>query len=86
MYLLWIMLIFLSLYVLMVVKSSNIWDRFLGMSLISVKVTIIMIIAASYYETSFILDIAIAGVLLGFICIIFSANFLMERKRKGKRI
>jgi len=85
MYLLWVMLIFLSLYILMVVKSSNIWDKFLGMSLISVKVIIIMIIAASYYKATYILDIAIAGVLLGFICIIFSAHFLMERKKRGKR-
>ena len=85
MYLLWIMLVFLSLYIVMVVKSPNIWDRFLGMSLISTKIVIVIIIAASYYETAYLLDIAIAGTLLGFISIIFSAHFLMERKKKGKR-
>jgi len=85
MYLFWIMLVFLSLYVVMIVKSPNIWDRFLGMGLISTKALIIIIIAASYYETAYMLDIAIACSLLGFVCIIFSANFLMERKKRGKR-
>jgi len=85
MYLLWIMLGFLSLYIIKVVRGPNIWDRFLGMSLISTKIVIIIIIFASFYETSYILDLAIASVLLGFICIIFTAHFLMDRIRRGKK-
>ena len=83
MYLFWIMLGFLTLYIVVVIKSPNIWDRLLGMSLLSMKVVIIIIIAASYYETAYILDIAIASTLLSFGFIIFSAHFLRERKKKG---
>jgi multisubunit Na+/H+ antiporter MnhF subunit len=79
------MLVFLSLYVIRVIKIPNIWDRFLGMSLISTKAVILIIIAASFNEITYILDLAIAGVLLGFICTSFSAHFLMERKKRGKR-
>jgi len=85
MYLFWIMLVFLTLYIVIVLKSPNIWDRLFGINLLSMKVVIIIIIAASYYETAYILDIAIASTLLSFVCIIFSAHFLKERKKRGKR-
>jgi len=85
MYLFWIMLVFLSLYIVMVVKSSDIWNRLFGINLLAIKVVIIIIIIASYYKTAYILDIAIASTLLSFVCIIFSAHFLGERKKRGKR-
>jgi multicomponent Na+:H+ antiporter subunit F len=77
------MLGFLPLYIITIVKSPDTWDRLLGISLLSVKVVVIMIIVASYYETAYILDIAIACTLLNFVFIIFSSHFLRERKKGG---
>jgi len=81
MYLIWIMLAFLVLYMVRVVRGPDIWDRFLGLSLISVKIVIITILYASIRDTAFFLDIAIVYNLLWFICIIFTALFLLDSRR-----
>ena len=85
MYILWILLFYLFLYLVRVIMGPSIWDRLLGMNLISVKIILIIIMFASVHETAFILDFAIIYTLFGFIGVIFTANFLLERaKGRGK--
>ena len=85
MYILWIMLVYLSLYFVMVIRGPSIWDRLLGMNLVSTKTIIIIIAFASVHKTSYLLDFAVVYALFGFIGVIFIALFLLERaKREAK--
>ena len=86
MYVLWIMLAYLFLYFVMVVRGPSIWDRLLGMNLISTKIIIIIIVFASVYETAYLLDFAIIYTLFGFIGVIFVALFLLGRTKKGEGV
>ena len=83
MYILYIMAAFLLLFMVRIVKGPSAWDRLLGMSLICTKGTIIIIVFASIYDISYLLDFAIIHTLLGFICIIFIAFFILKRTREG---
>jgi len=78
------MLIFLSLYIVRIIRGPSIWDRLLGLNLISTKIVLIIIIFASLQETSYLLDFAIAYTLLGFIGIMLIARFLLGRIIGGK--
>jgi len=84
MYVIWILLACLALYIMRVVKGPSIWDRLLGLSLISTKVILIIVVFASIKETAFLLDVAIVYALLGFISIIFTAQFLLEKIKSGR--
>ena len=81
MYILWIMLVYLLLYLAIVIMGPSIWDRLLGMNLVSTKIIIIIIVLASVYNTAYILDFAVIYTLFGFIGVIFTALFLFERTR-----
>ena len=81
MYILWILLVYLFLFMVRVIMGPSVWDRLLGMNLISVKIIMIIIVYASVYETAFILDFAIIYTLFGFIGVIFTALFLLERAK-----
>ena len=85
MYLLWIMLLFLALYIVRILLGPSIWDRLLALNLISTKIVIIIIAYASLIDTAYILDFAIAYLLLGFIGIIFIARFILLRLTGGKK-
>jgi len=82
MYIFWIMFIFLFLYIIRIVLGPSIWDRLLGLNLISTKIIIIIVLYASWQDTSYLLDFAIGYILLGFIGTIFIARFLLGRMRK----
>jgi len=84
MYILWIMFIFLSLYIVRIVRGPSIWDRLLGLNLTSTKIIIIIIVFASFHETAYLLDFAIVYALLGFIGTIFTARFLLGRIKGAK--
>jgi len=75
----------LAIYLIRVLKGPTIWDRLLGMNLISTKIIVVIIVFASLSGTTFLLDFAIVYSLMGFISTIFIALFLSERKlgRKG---
>ena len=85
MIILWIMLVMLALYLIRVLRGPTIWDRLLGMNLISTKIIVVIIVFASIYETTFLLDFAIVYALMGFVSTIFIALFLSERKLGRKR-
>ena len=83
---LWVMLVFLLIIFLKtIVFGSSLWDRLLGMSLISSKIIVIIIFFASLNNTTFLLDYAIIYALFGFIGVIFIALFISKRERKEKR-
>jgi len=79
----WVMLAFLTVFIVRVVKGPSIWDRLLGLSVISTKVILIIVFFASYNQIAYLLDIAIVFALLGFISIIFTALFLLQRIKAG---
>jgi len=79
----WVMLALLAVFIVRVVKGPSIWDRLLGLSVISTKVILIIVFFASYNQIAYLLDIAIVFVLLGFISIIFTALFLLQRIKAG---
>ncbi|MCL2380228.1 MAG: monovalent cation/H+ antiporter complex subunit F [Treponema sp.] len=83
--LLWVMLAYLVLFLVRVVRGPSIWDRLLGMSLVSTKIIVIIVISASLTESAFLLDFAIIYALFGFIGIIFVALFLAERSSGKKK-
>ena len=59
--------------------GPTVWDRLLGMSLISSKIIVAIAIVAVILERSFLMDIAIIYSLLGFISSVLIARFI-ERK------
>ena len=84
MYILWIMLTFLLLYLVVAIKGPSVWDRLLGMSLMSAKVVLIIIVYASLRDISYFLDYAIIFVLSGFVGKIFITLFWSRKQRKGR--
>jgi len=83
-YMIWVVMAFLLLFVIKTVKGPTIWDRLLGMSLISVKVIILIIAFASLFDLSYLLDYAIIYTLFGFISVIFITFFILDRTRGRK--
>ncbi|MCL2378897.1 MAG: monovalent cation/H+ antiporter complex subunit F [Defluviitaleaceae bacterium] len=84
-----IMLGLLTPYLIRVIIGPSVWDRLLGMNLILSKTILIIILYASIFETTFLLDFAIIYALSGFIGTIFLALFLsrrdLQKMRKGKK-
>ena len=74
----------LPFYFLRVITGPSTWDRLHSLNLISVKVLLFVVLFASHLDASYLLDIAIVFALLGFISIIFTALFFLERLKKTK--
>lgn len=62
-----------------ILAGPTVWDRLLGMSLISSKVIVAIAIVAVLLDRSFLMDVAIIYSLLGFISSVLIARFI-ERK------
>ncbi len=65
--------------IIRVVIGPTIWDRLLGLNLISSKIIMAIIVFALMIQRTFLLDIAIVYALLGFIGSVLIARFI-ERK------
>jgi len=77
--------LFLVLSLLRIILGPSIWDRLLAMNLVATKVIILIIVLASYFELTYLLDIAIIYALLGFISSSFIALSTYNKiKEKGK--
>ena len=85
MYILWIMLLFLSLYIARIVRGPSVWDRLLGLGLASSKMIMLVIVYASMNKTAYLLDFAVVYAIFGFIGVIFMAFFLLEQAKWGGR-
>ena len=80
----WVMTAYLILCLVRVLRGPSVWDRLLGMNLVSAKTIVIIVIVASAGESDFLLDLSIVYALLGFISVIFIALFLLEHIKRGK--
>lgn len=67
--------------IIRVVVGPTIWDRLLGLNLISSKIIMAIIVFALMIQRTFLLDIAIVYALLGFIGSVLIARFI---ERKGE--
>ncbi|MDR2570032.1 MAG: hypothetical protein LBD23_07010 [Oscillospiraceae bacterium] len=85
MYLLWIVLAYMFVFVITTIKGPTIWDRLLGMTLISVKGVIFIIAYASIFDKAYMLDYAIICTLFGFISVLFIAYFITDRAKKKRK-
>ena len=79
----WILLVFLLCGMLRAFLGPSIWDRLLGMNLVAAKISLLMIVFASLFDLAYLLDVAIASTLLGFIGVIFLALFLGDHTKGG---
>ena len=67
--------------IIRIIIGPTVWDRLMCFNLFASKVSIIIVLYAALVQESYLLDFAIAFVLLGFISVIFIANFI---QKKGK--
>jgi multicomponent Na+:H+ antiporter subunit F len=70
-----------SMSLIRVIIGPTIWDRLLGINLITSKIIMILVVLALVLDKTYILDFAIIYALLGFIGIMFIA---INVQRKGK--
>jgi multicomponent Na+:H+ antiporter subunit F len=64
---------------IVIIRGDTIWDRLLGLSLFSTKIIILIVLYSLIQKKSYIMDIAIAYSLLGFIGIILIARFIQNK-------
>jgi multicomponent Na+:H+ antiporter subunit F len=65
--------------VIVIIKGGTIWDRLLGLSLLSTKVIILIVLFSLITDKPYIMDVAIVYSLLGFIGIILIARFVQSK-------
>ncbi len=65
--------------VVRVVIGPTVWDRLMCFNLITSKICMLVVLYAAMTERSYLLDLAITFVLLGFISVIFIANAIQKR-------
>lgn len=70
-----------SMSLIRVIIVPTIWDRLLGINLITSKIIMFLVVLALVLDKTYILDFAIIYALLGFIGIMFIA---INVQRKGK--
>jgi multicomponent Na+:H+ antiporter subunit F len=78
---LWILGLCMLLMVFMVWRGPTIWDRLLGLNLISSKLILCIILFAVLSDLPYLIDIAIVYALIGFIGVVFIALFIRQRGR-----
>jgi len=83
MYALLIILALIPIYIVRVITGPSIWDRLHGLNLVSAKLSLIIVLYASYKNTAYFLDLAIVFALLCFIGVIFAALFFADRQKGG---
>ncbi len=66
---------------LRILLGPSIWDRLLGLNLVTSKTIMIIIIIAVIRNQTFLLDIALTFALLSFIGIIFIAVYIQRKSR-----
>lgn len=64
-----------------IIIGPSVWDRLLGLNLVSLKILVIIIMVALVQEESYLLDLALAYAFLGIIGVIFISRFI---QRKGR--
>jgi len=80
-----VVLAFILLCIIRAVLGPSLWDRLLGLNLVTSKVLIIIVLFSYIVELPFLLDLAIIYALIGFVGTIFTAMFLMDRVKEAKK-
>ncbi|SHJ13003.1 multicomponent Na+:H+ antiporter subunit F [Dethiosulfatibacter aminovorans DSM 17477] len=62
-----------------IIIGPTIWDRLLGLNLVTTKLIMLIVLIASLRNETFLLDIALVYSLLGFIGITFMAIYIQNR-------
>ena len=81
-YLIYVLIGFLVFYAFRVVKGPSIWDRLMGMNLMTTKTIVLILMFASFNDLAFLLDLAIIYTITGFIGTIFISLFLFDRMKR----
>ena len=68
-----------------IIAGPTVWDRLLGMSLISSKIIVAIVIFSVILDRSFLMDTAIVYSLLGFISSVLIARFIERKGRWSER-
>lgn len=79
-----VMVILMIVFLVRIFKGPSVWDRLLGLNLLSAKIIAIIIVFAYLSDTGYFLDVAIIYALFGFISEIFTALFLADRTKEQK--
>lgn len=77
---LYVLLAMIAVVGLRVILGPTIWDRLLGLNLISSKVLTAIVLLASLLGESYLLDIALVYAVLGFIGTVLIARFFERRE------
>ncbi len=62
-----------------IIIGPTVWDRLLGMNLVTTKIVMSIAVLAVLVERSFLIDIAIVYSLLGFIASVLIARFIENK-------
>lgn len=73
--------VFMLFSILRIILGPTVWDRLLGLNLLSIKITILIVLYALFMDKIYLLDIALAYALLSIIGLFFIGRFV---QRKGK--
>jgi len=80
-----VVLAFVLLCIFRAVMGPSLWDRLLGLNLVTTKVLVIIVLFSYLNNLPFLLDLAIIYALIGFVGTIFTALFLMQRVKEAKK-
>lgn len=69
---------------LVVILGRNRWKRLLGVSMVSAKINMIIVVLALITGRTFYLDIALVYVILSYIGVNVIADFMIERGKMAK--
>ena len=64
-----------------VILGPTVWDRLLGLNLVSSKLVMMIVLLACIREAAFLLDVALVYGLLGFVGVTFMAKMLLNKHR-----
>lgn len=76
-----VIVILMLLSALRILIGPTLWDRLLGLNLVTSKLIMLIILVASVTQQTFILDLALGLALLGFMGVIFISLYV---QRKGR--
>lgn len=76
-----LIVILMLLSALRILIGPTLWDRLLGLNLVTSKLIMLIILVASVTQQTFILDLALGFALLGFMGVIFISLYV---QRKGR--
>jgi len=77
-----IVVAFILLCIVRALIGPSIWDRLLGLNLVTTKVIVVIVLFSSLSDLPYLLDLAIVYALIGFVGTIFAALFFMGRVKE----